>query len=109
MDDLDRLFADYRASLPDPEPSAGFTPTVWKRIEARRSPMLWLRRMTEALVAVSAVAALFIALFAIPRLQSLPVYQASYIDVLANEQSSETLAYAAIERGEEPESEVPTR
>lgn len=96
MNDLDRLFALYRESLPDPEPSAGFTPGVWKRIEARRSPVLMLRRLTEALVTVSALATLLAGLFLIPRLQSSPVYSASYVDVLAAESSSDTLAYADV-------------
>jgi hypothetical protein len=108
MDDLERLFAAYRETLPDPEPSAGFTPGVWERIEARRSPVRMLRRLTEALVTVSALATLLAGLFLIPRLQSSPVYSASYVDVLANESSSETLAYADVIQPE-PTAEQPSR
>jgi hypothetical protein len=96
MDDLERLFAAYREALPDPEPSAGFTPGVWQRIEARRSPVVMLRRLTEALVTVSALVAVLVGLFLIPRMQSSPVYSATYVDVLANEAAPDTLAYADV-------------
>jgi hypothetical protein len=108
MDDLETLFAAYRESLPDPEASAAFTPGVWQRIEARRSPVRLLRRMTEALVALTALATIVVGLFLIPRLQSLPVYSASYIDVLDAEQSPETMAYAVVSHSD-PAVDVPNR
>jgi hypothetical protein len=95
MDQLERLFGQYREALPDPEPSAAFTPGVWQRIEARRSPVRILRRMTEALVTMAAVSALVIS-FVIPRVQSSPVYSATYVDVLAAEQSPDALADDAL-------------
>ena len=93
MEDLEKLFSDYRNSLPDPEPSAAFTPGVWRRIEARRSPLRLFRRMAEAFVAVAALATLLIGTFLIPRLQNAPVYSATYVDVLAAEHINETLDY----------------
>ena len=58
---LDALFATYRNACPDPEPSAGFMPQLWQRIEAReRSSTLFghLARnlMTEALALSSILA-----------------------------------------------------
>jgi len=91
MDQLERLFGQYREALPDPDASAAFMPGVWQRIEARRSPVRMLRRMTEALVTMAAISALAIA-FVIPRVQSSPVYSATYVDVLAAEQSHDSLA-----------------
>lgn len=108
MDDLDRLFAEYRTSLPDPDLSAGFVPGVWQRIESRRSPARFLRRMTEALVAMTAVAVILMGAVVIPRLQTSHVYNASYIDVLADEQASDTVAYAAVAH-HEPPMDHPTR
>jgi hypothetical protein len=87
MQDLDSLFSAYREAVPDPEPSAGFTPGVWARIEARRSPVRFFRRMAEAFVTVAAVATILIGLFLMPRLQNSVVYSATYVDVLADEQS----------------------
>jgi hypothetical protein len=94
MEDLEKLFSDYRDSLPDPEPSAAFTPGVWQRIEARRSPLRFLRRMAEAFVAVAALVTLLIGTFLIPRLQNAPVYSATYVDVLAADHNNETLDYS---------------
>ena len=94
MEDLEKLFSEYRDSLPDSEPSAAFTPGVWQRIEARRSPLRFLRRMAEAVVAVAALVTLLIGTFLIPRLQNAPVYSATYVDVLAAEHNNETLDFA---------------
>ena len=33
---LDEWFAAYREACPEPEPSAGFMPRLWARIEGRR-------------------------------------------------------------------------
>src|SRR6266852_3280192 len=93
MEDFERLFRTYRDSLPDPEPSAGFTPGIWQRIEARRSPVRMLRRVTETLVAVAALVAMLIGVFVIPRVQSSPVYSATYVDVLVAEQPTDAMPY----------------
>src|ERR1051325_626133 len=90
MDELSRLFNEYRAALPDPEPSANFTPELWKRIDARRSSVLFFRRIAATLVTATAVITLLIATIVIPRLQQLPVYSATYVDVLAAEHSSDS-------------------
>jgi hypothetical protein len=86
MHDLDSLFSAYREAMPDPEPSAGVHAGVW-RIEARRSPVRLLRRMAEAFVTVAAVATILIGLFLMPKLQNSSVYAATYVDVLADEQT----------------------
>ncbi len=93
MDELTKLLAAYRDAVPDPEPSANFMPGLWQKIEARRSPVLVLRRFAQGLVMAAAAFALLIGTVFIPRMQNAPVYSASYVDVLANEQSIE-MAYA---------------
>ncbi len=108
MHDLDSLFNAYRDALPDPEPTASFTPGVWKKIDARRSPLRLLRRMTEALVVLSTAVAALIGVFLIPQIQRSPVYQATYVDVLASEQSTEVMAYATVGR-DEPPADTPIR
>jgi hypothetical protein len=108
MDELSNLFAAYRASNPDPEASANFTPAIWKKIEAKRSSMRILRRFTEALVTVAALVTLIIGAVLIPRLQQSTVYSATYVDVLAAEHSPETMAYAEILHAE-PGTEIPLR
>lgn len=93
MDDLDKLFRAYREALPDPDgASANFTPGIWTRIEARRSPVRFVRRMAEAFVAVAALVTLLIGTLLIPNMQRASVYSASYIDVLSADNSSRDLA-----------------
>jgi hypothetical protein len=92
MDDLEKLFSAYRQALPDPEASADFTPGIWRKIEARRSPVRFLRRMAEAFVTVAALVTLLIGTFLIPSLQRASVYSASYIDVLTADHSSRDFA-----------------
>ena len=94
MDDLEKLFGDYRDALPDPEPSGAFTPGIWRKIEARRSPVRLWRWMAEAFVTVAALVTLVIGTLLIPRLQRAPIYSASYVDVLAAEHSSQDYAEA---------------
>lgn len=106
MDYLEQLFSQYRDSLPDPEPSAAFTPGVWRKIEARRPPVRLVRRMTEAFVALAAAVTILIGTFLIPRIQTSPVYSASYIDVLADEHNNDTLDYPDTARAD-PSEAVP--
>src|SRR5512140_2563638 len=107
MDDLEKLLSAYRQALPDPEPSAGFTPGMWRKIEARRSPVRLLRRMAEAFVTVAAVATILLATFLIPQIQRGAVYSATYIDILADEQQ-DAQEYAEVVRPATPH-EVPNR
>jgi|SRR5579875_1397888 hypothetical protein len=86
QDKLEALFAEYRAAFPDPEPSAGFTPGLWRRIEARRSANLKVFRVL-AQVCVGATLALTVlmGLVLIPRFEQAPVASTSYADALAAE------------------------
>ncbi len=106
MDELEHLFNEYRAALPDPDASANFTPGVWKRIESRRFPVRLMKRAAEAFVALAAVVTLLIGMFIIPRMQTAPVYSASYVDVLSAERSADGLDYTDIARTENPTPEV---
>jgi hypothetical protein len=102
MDDLSRLFGEYRLAMPDPDSSADFTPGIWRRIESRRSPVRLLRRFAEALVTVAAVVAILVGVILVPRAQSSPVYSATYVDVLAAEHSTDTMAFAEVLHTEVP-------
>jgi|SRR5829696_522188 hypothetical protein len=78
---LDELFAAYRDALPDREPSAGFMPELWRRIDYQRKPSLSFGRFARAYV--TAALALCVAITAItwsPSLNS--VYTSTYVDVL---------------------------
>jgi hypothetical protein len=81
---LDKLWAEYRASCPDPEPAADFMPKLWQRIAEQRSAMaVVFRRLVQVCVGAALVLTVLIAAVVIPRLQKLPVYTATYEDVLA--------------------------
>ncbi len=93
------LFRAYRDTFPDPEPSADFTPGIWRGIEARRSSNLFVRRMSQIFVTAAAAITLLIAAVLIPHYRNWQVYSASYVDVLSAEHSVDTAAYEALRPG----------
>jgi len=79
---LDALWAEYRNACPDPEPGADFMPRLWHKIEGRRVETTSVfRRLAQACVMATVALTLVIAVL-IPRIQSDPVYTATYVDVL---------------------------
>ncbi len=80
---LDALFAEYRAALPDMDGGAGFTPGLWQRIESRRSSNLNVfRRLAQVCVGAAVALTILMGAVLIPQLEKMPVYSASYVDVL---------------------------
>lgn len=94
MEHMDRtlasLWAKYREALPDPEPSPDFMPELWQRIEARRQATVSLlfRRWAEVCVLAAVALSLLVTTLLIPHSQRSPVYQSTYLDVLAAADSS---------------------
>src|SRR5579862_10018200 len=81
---LDAVWAAYKEACPDPEPSAEFMPKLWSRIEARRTSTLSIfRRLSQICVMATVALTLLMTVVLIPHLQKLPVYSATYVDVLA--------------------------
>jgi hypothetical protein len=85
---LDRLFAAYRESLPEIEPTPQFLPGIWQKIDSAK-PMGWLfplQRFAVRVVAGAALAAAVLTGSAIYTSRSSPVdadeLGANYIDVL---------------------------
>jgi hypothetical protein len=85
---LDRFWSEYRDACPDPEPSAEFMPRLWQRIEEQSSAMTMVFRRWVQVCVVSALVLTVAMAMAIPRLQRLPVYTATYEDVLAADHPS---------------------
>ena len=84
---LSRLFAQYREALPDPEPSADFTPRLWQKIEARWSANRQLKRLAQGFVTAAAAVSLLIGVFlALPQNHVSPFYTATYLEILAADQ-----------------------
>lgn len=80
---LDELFAAYRATLPDREPSAGFTPELWSRIEQRRRPSYLLGRFARGFVTAAFALCFGMAVLSwSPSANSPSAYLATYVDVL---------------------------
>ncbi|MGE5571390.1 MAG: hypothetical protein ACM3S5_20340 [Rhodospirillales bacterium] len=91
-DRLSELFAEYRAVLPDPEPSATFSPGLWEKIDARRSFAYSLRRLARGLITAAAAVCMLMG-FYLTRPE--PSYY-TYLEVLAAEQPPDGLADAEI-------------
>lgn len=89
---LDQLFEAYKAACPDPEPGANFMPTMWQRIEARRSPVLqWVTMSRRALVGAMALC-MVLALVMGTAFTSSQFYQSTYIEALDDDDVPEDLA-----------------
>lgn len=93
---LNAMFAEYRTACPDPEPSADFMPGMWKRIEARRvATVSVFRHWAQACVLATVALTLLIGAVLIPRLQSDPAANASYVEALVSEHSSDYIQMLA--------------
>jgi hypothetical protein len=93
---LDALFAEYRMACPDPEPTADFMPGLWKRIEARRVQTVSVfRHWAQACVLATVALTVLIGAVLIPRLQSDPASNASYVEALMSEHSSDYIQVLA--------------
>lgn len=87
---LDELFGRYRQSCPDVEPSANFMPTLWAKIEARRSFPFTFRKLGRSLMTASAALCFLLLLL---NLAVTPPMSTSYTDVLIAEGSAEQTYY----------------
>ena len=94
---LNRLFAEYRESVADPEPTPYFMPKLWQRIEARRTePLSIFKRLAQVCVMTTLALALLMSVIG-PELQKDPGITGSYVDVLAAEQSSNFAAMLIVD------------
>lgn len=94
---LNALFQAYRAALPDRDPGPAFMPRLWERIEARRSFTLTFRRLTQVFVTGAAAICILLALLlTAPTRHTSPLYSATYLEVLADNNPPENLAYVDV-------------
>ena len=88
-DQLQALFAAYREACPDPEPSPGFMPQLWRKIDANRSYTYSLKRLAQGIITAAAAAALLMRVY----LASPPTAPSpSYLELLAAGQTHYDLA-----------------
>lgn len=87
---LSAMFAEYRMACPDPEPSAEFMPGMWKRIEARRvATVSVFKHWAQVCVMATLALTLLIGAVLIPKFQYDPAANASYVEALAAEHTSD--------------------
>ena len=91
-DELNGLFASYKAAVPDPDASANFMPELWRKIEGRRSIILRVKKLTQVfLAAAAAISIVFVTILSVPAFSRSEV-RGSYVEVLADAYPTEGLA-----------------
>jgi hypothetical protein len=89
--ELNSLFAAYREAVPDPDPSADFMPRLWSRIEAKRSFVYRLRRMSQVAVAAALAVCLLGGLLISPVNHYPTQLAGTYVDILADAHADDTI------------------
>jgi len=94
-DQLTQLFAQFKAAVPDPDPSANFMPELWRKIESRQNVLIRMKKLTQVFVATAAAICILLAAMSLPRSASTEL-RGSYVDVLAESHPAENLAAMGI-------------
>jgi hypothetical protein len=95
-DELNSLFAKYKAAVPDPDPSANFMPELWRNIEGRHTLMLRVRKLTQVFVGAAAAVCLLFAMIEVVPGVARPDVHGSYVDALAAAHPADNLASLGI-------------
>lgn len=90
---FDELMASYRDACPVPEASPDFMPRLWQKIEARQRFTVQLRHWAQGFLTAAVAASLVIALLQVTPPVESPVYSATYVEALADEQASDRLVF----------------
>lgn len=94
--ELDHLWTEYRAAVPDPEASANFMPGLWRRIEARQSFAMRVKKMTQVFVVAAAAICLLLGIILQVPAPTHSQVAGSYVDVLTNAQPTENLTAVGV-------------
>ena len=91
--ELDRLFAGYRAAMPDPDVSVNFMPELWRKIEGRQFFLVRMKKLTQVFVAAAAAICLLLGIILqVPVSSDRQDVGGNYVDVLAEANPAENLA-----------------
>lgn len=105
--ELEALFEKYRAAVPDPDPSANFMPELWRKIEAKQSLMLRVRKLTQVFVGTAAAVSLLFAMIEVLPNSPKPELHGTYVDALAAAHPADNLAALGIVARDSAESRTP--
>lgn len=89
--DLDRIFANYRSAIPDPEPAPDFMPQLWCAIEARRTFNRRFSRLSRAFVTAACAMVLLMATLLVFNSPG-PSRSASDNDILADSHAADPMS-----------------
>ena len=95
-DELESLFAKYKAAVPDPDASVNFMPELWQKIEARQSLLVRLKKLTQVFVAAAAALCLLFGMVLSVPGGSSGELAGSYVDILAQSNPPDSLAVLGI-------------
>lgn len=89
---LNRVFADYRSACPEIEPGANFMPSMWQKIEARRSAVFaWAAMSRRVLLGAVGLCVIFGFLLNTGISHSM-FYTTTYVEALEDDGETEDLA-----------------
>src|SRR5689334_7579806 len=94
--ELDALFAGYKAAIPDPEASTNFMPELWRKIEARQSFIIRVKKLTQVFVGAAAAICLLLAAIQVTPGRHRAGSRGTYIDMLTEAHPSDNLASLGI-------------
>ena len=94
--ELDALFAAYRLACPEPEPSANFTPELWRKIEEGRSVSYNFTRLTQAFVTMAAAICLVLTFLQFSIRTQPSFYTQTYVEALADASADESPVYSEV-------------
>jgi hypothetical protein len=95
--ELDRLFAEYRSAVPNPEASVSFMPELWRKIEARQVFLARVKKLTQVFVAAAAAICMFLGIaLQVPFITEGQDLRGNYVDVLADANPAENLTAVGI-------------
>lgn len=95
-DELSNLFRNYKAAVPDPDPSANFMPELWRKVEARQFLILRVRKLTQVFVGAAAAVCLLFAMIQVVPGSYRPEVNGSYVEGLAAAHPADSLASLGI-------------
>ena len=88
--ELDQFWSAYYGACRTPDPSPGFMPEIWNRIDRRRDTAApFIRRLTQAFAALAATASLALLLLSVALPHSTSILTGSYVEALAQSQTSD--------------------